>query len=368
MATGTVRKRGDKWQYIINLPFDPSKGVYPQIRKSGFERKKDAQDALRAALALIDASEGKASPALLLKDYLDEWLSSLNNKPRTVETYQYTCEIIKKYIGDVTLGDLTHVQIEAMYHSLETQGKAASSVHRVHRVLRAALNRAVRRGIITTSPMRRVDAPKGGSERRHTLSVEQVFTLLDWLKDRHPISYVGVYLAAYTGLRRGEICGLTWGDCDLDAAVVRVVQARQRRPKQGTDIVDKPKTVGSVRSVPLAPDLVTILREWRDEHAKVSDYVLVNAAGEPIDPATLARDMRKAVKALSLPPVSFHDLRHTHATLLLQGGTPLKVVAERLGHTSIRMTADTYSHVTQNMQQEATERIAGILKRQSELS
>ena len=83
----------------------------------------------------------------------------------------------------------------------------------------------------------------------------------------------------------------------------------------------------------------------------------------PIDPMSLARDMRKAVKALKLPSVSFHDLRHTHATLLLASGVNIKVVSERLGHTSITQTANTYAHVTQNMQEEATERIADILKR-----
>jgi integrase len=363
MANGRVRKRGNSWQYIINLSYDEKSGKYPQIHKGGFEKQADAKEALTAALAELSAKSGIPAPKITLQQYLSEWINGLSNvKPRTKETYEYTVGIINNYLGATPLGKLQHPAIEKMYRALEDSGKAASSVHRVHRVLRTALNRAVRRGIIDRSPMARVDPPSGKVERRHTLNAEQVFALLDWMNAHHPISFIGVMLAINTGLRRGEICGLLWGDIDFERGIIRIVQSRQRR--KGVDLIDTPKTKGSIRSIPLAADVLASLKAWQEQQgATEKDFVLAHPDQTPIDPMSLARDMRKAVKALNLPDVSFHDLRHTHATLLLANGVNIKVVSERLGHTSITQTANTYAHVTQNMQEEATERIATILKR-----
>nr|NNM90096.1 site-specific integrase [Bacilli bacterium] len=369
LATGTVRKRGDKWSYIINLPYDPVKGNYPQIRRSGFALKADAQDALMGALAAI--KEGSTAvqavtPPLTIEAYLTEWLTAIEPTvaPRTHETYKYSADLMTPYIGAINLDALTHEQIETMYHALQDRGLAPSSVHRIHRVLRTALNRAVKRGTIVTSPMVRVDPPNGRIEKRTVLDVAQAHALLDYIKTKHPASYIGVTLALQTGLRRGEICGLTWADVDFERGILRVVRSRQRRAKIG-DIVGDPKTAGSIRSIPVDTELLTRLQDWRQRQLITTDstYVMSHKDGTPIDPMTLARDMRLAITKLKLPHVSFHDLRHTHATLLLQANVPLKIVSERLGHASIAMTADTYSHVTENMQQEATEKIAAILHR-----
>lgn len=370
MASGTVRKRGDKWSYIINLPFDPQKGNYPQIRRSGFKGRKEALYALRLALNAIEAGATPAqatAPVLTVEGYLNEWLGSIAGTvaPRTLETYQYTTAIITQHIGNIALDKLTHEQIESMYHDLNKRGMASSSVHRVHRVLRAALNRAVKRGILTINPIARVDAPNGRVEKRGVLDVTQANILLDWLKTRHEASYIGVTLALQTGMRRGEISGLTWGNIDFERNIIRITRSRQRRAKTG-DIVGDPKTVGSIRSIPIDDELKTLLQSWRQQQliANNDTYVLSHTDGTPIDPSTLARDMRLAVKSLNLPDVSFHDLRHTHATLLLQANVPLKIVSERLGHASIVITANTYSHVTETMQEEATRKIADILRRE----
>jgi integrase len=368
MTTGTVRKRGDKWSYIINLPFDPVKGNYPQIRRSGFKGKKEALDALRLALNEIEAGATPVqatTPVLTVEKYMSEWLNSIAGTvaPRTLEIYRYSAELMTPYIGDAVLDKLDHQTIETMYSAFNTKGFAPSSVHRVHRVLRTALNRAVRRGIIATSPINRVDPPKNKIERRSVLDVDQANALLDWLKPTHYITYIAASLALHTGMRRGEISGLTWGDIDFERGIIRITRSRQRKHKQ--DIVGAPKTAGSIRAIPIDKKLLALLQDWRQQQLIANDttYVLAHKDGTAIDPNAITATMRKGLKALQLPQVSFHDLRHTHATLLLQANVPLKIVSERLGHASIVMTANTYSHVTENMQEEATRKISDILRR-----
>ncbi len=365
MVTGTVRRRDDKWQYIINLPFDPVKGSYPQIRKSGFASKKEAQEALR--IALVEMNEGTPSTSkLTVHEYLSTWTNSIKETVamRTWETYMYSSQIIQKHIGNIELNKLTHTEIEHMYRILADQHLANSSVHRIHRVLRTALNRAVRRGIITSSPMVRVDPPSAKIERRNILSADQAQTLLDWLEIHRPYTYVAAIITLHTGMRRGEICGLQWRDVDWERKIIRVVRSRQRR--NGQDYVSNPKTITSIRPIPVDQELIETLTEWRKKFIDTpneSNFILSRFDGVPIDPATLARDIRIGIAKTYLPDISFHDLRHTHATLLLQEGVAMKIVSERLGHSNINVTANTYSHVTETMQEAATEKIAAILTR-----
>lgn len=372
MATGRIIKRNGKWAYVISLPYDPDTGKYPQRWRSGFETKKAADDAMRKDIALLDAGEVDHA-SITLEEYLHEWLGTVGNlrAPRTSETYRYTIERwIIPQLGDVKLSKLDHRKIERMYRSIAAEGIAPSSVHRVHRVLRAALNRAVKRGLLSKSPMDQVDAPSNKIDRRETLSPDHAVRLLAYFDDRSPMMRMAAYLAIYTGMRRGELCGLTWGDVDWAHGVLRVIQSRQRR--DGKDLVGGTKTAGSTRPIVVDDAVMSEVKKWRsfhEHHAQSrglsllsSDYVLRHLDGTVPDPATLSKDLLKAVRALELPRISFHDLRHTHATLLLQANVPLKVVSERLGHASIGTTANVYAHVTENMQRQAADKLGDILR------
>jgi integrase len=186
---------------------------------------------------------------------------------------------------------------------------------------------------------------------------------------RCPIAYLGVYLAVYTGLRRSELCGLRWGDVDWEKSVLHV--RRMRQFVRGREILDVPKTKRSIRDIALAEPQTEVLRSFhrraqvwshgRGERWNVESYVLSRPDGKPIYPDTLTHDLRKTLRALNFPPISFHDLRHTHATLLLESGVPLVTVSTRLGHSSIRLTADVYAHVTDTMQRDAIEKLTNAL-------
>ena len=380
MVTGRIVKFEDGkgkvkcWAYVINLPKDEH-GKYQQKKRQGFRTRNAAEAAMRQALTDIDQG-AVVTRSMTVTEYLSEWLRrSVEGKraPRTLETYQHTIGLITPHIGQVKLDKLEPHQIERLYQSV-AQGHAAATVHRVHSVLSAALNRAVRWGYLQASPMLRVDAPAMPKSRRNVLSMEELAQVEDWLRDSKPVVWLGVYLAARTGLRRGELCGLRWRDADLSRAVLRVVQQRQHR--RGQTLVGPTKTDGSARPVPIGNSVVATLREWQRQHQEHTRlrgeswtedaYVLCHMTGEEIHPSTLSHDFLEAVRACKTAQVSFHDLRHTHATILLESGAPMKVIAERLGHNSTRMAEETYTHLRETIQRDAVEMIEKAFRNTSE--
>ena len=374
MTTGRIIDRNDKYAYVISLPPDPVTGKRKQRWRSGFATKAEAAAELRKALNALD--DTGLTPDITVAEYLEEWLSrgvEGKRRPRTLENYQYGCSHISAALGKVKIDKLTARHIERMYNDLAAR-LSSSSVHSVHRTFKNALNRAVKWGYLDKSPMVRVDAPTLRTPRRNTLNAEQAKGVLEWLRERFPIAYIGTYLAVYSGMRRGEIAGLRWSDVGWERMALHVKRSRQRIRKQ--DIIGDPKTEKSTRSVPVSESVISLLRTWKrqqQEYAMArgsgwSDeaYVLLKPDGSQYEPVDLLYSLRKARKALDLPHVSFHDLRHTYATILLENGVPLKTVSELLGHADISITANTYAHVTETMQRAAVDALDMAFRKSSD--
>jgi len=174
-----------------------------------------------------------------------------------------------------------------------------------------------------------------------------------------PYRYI-IFLAIYTGLRRGELLGLRWADVDVENQTISVNQSLQRMVGKGL-IVTEPKTRSSRRLVTLPPTAVKVLTSLKTERMdqcgdlgwSESNYVFCNKNGAPMSPDTVSHAFNRLVKRTEIPHVRFHDLRHTHATLMLKQGVNPKIVCERLGHSSVTITMDTYSHVLPGMQEKA---------------
>lgn len=363
MITGKVKKIDGKWGYVIYLPRDEN-GKYQQKKKQGFSSKSHAEAAMREMIGRLEAGTPKVS--ISVAQYLDLWIEKGvegKRSPRTVDNYKMTTRYIKEAFGSVKLDDLAPHQIERLYESL---GKrlSSSTVHTVHRHLRAALNRAIKWGYLKETPLKRVDSPSLHTPKRSTMSVEQAQQALEWLRTRHHASYIGIYLAIYTGMRRSEVCGLQWNDIDWVENVIHISRTRQQR--KGEIIIGGTKTKLSERSIRVSEDVIKLLRDWRRKQREHSiargdswddnNFVHRQLTGELCGPDSLTHDLRSAEIALDLPLITFHDLRHTHATILLEAGVPLKTVSDRLGHSSIRVTADTYAHVTKKMESEAVDK------------
>ena len=239
-------------------------------------------------------------------------------------------------------------------------GLSATIVNHCHRRLSKALNDAVKRNLIDRNPCTFATTPKIQAKEIHPLDDYQIVDILTEAKESqyHAITYMGLH----TGMRRGELCALKWKDIDLDLGAIHVNRALYRR--RGIDYISSPKTRWGRRAIALSPQTVLFLKEelqkqfdnrlfygYRlDQDSPVFRYTY---NGEPIQPNALTHTFKRICIVVGLGTTKFHDLRHTHAVMLLKQGVHPKIVQERLGHSSISVTMDIYSHVIPSMQEEA---------------
>lgn len=370
---GHVRKRGRKWCFVLDVGQDPTTGKRKQKWFSGFKTKKDAEKAMAKTIHELDQGTYVEPKKITLAEYLPEWLDNHgkhNLKPTTYATY--SC-FIKNHIipslGSLTLNQLQPLHLQKFYtKKLEngrTDGKGGlspQSVRYLHAILRKALDHAVKWQIINRNVAKFVDPPPITKIEITTLTSEQVADFLYHAKnDRY---YIAFLLAVTTGLRRGEILALRWQDIDFQSKVASI--RRSLVLVDNKTVFQDPKTYGSQRSISL-PNLVMIELErhqriQRQERISKgntyqnNDLIITTSLGTPVSPRNLLRSFKKILKKASLPDIRLHDIRHTHATLMLQQGEHPKIVSERLGHSNTRVTLDTYSHVLPNMQKDAVER------------
>jgi integrase len=316
--------------------------------------------------AMADRDEGLVFDADNLKvgEYLERWLvdSVLDTvRPTTYERYEQIVRIhVRPALGSVKLKNLTPVHVRGLYREKLEAGLSARTVQYIHVTLHKALKQAVQDGLIPRNATEAVKAPQVRREEMRPLSGDQVKVLLEVARgDRLEALYV---LAIHTGLRQGELLGLKWEDVDLESGTLRV--RRTLVTAKAGPVLTAPKTKGSRRSVKLTQGAVEALRSHLKHQLQEIDragslwrengLMFASESGEPLDRRYLTSCRYKALlKRAELPMIRFHDLRHTCATLLLSKNVNPKIVSEMLGHASIAITLDTYSHVLPNMRDQA---------------
>jgi integrase len=372
-SAGSVYKRGNVYWVKVELDPDPLTGKRRYHYKGGFATKKEA-DAYRVqVLSEIQRGTFTVPAKLTLREYAARWLEAVkpNLGPRSWEAYEMNLRVrILPYLGNVELGKLQPLALQELYAKLLGEGLSPRSVLYVHRTLHRMLEMAVKWGMVGRNVADAVEPPKQERKEVQVLDEEQASKLLSGITDLRLL--VPVALALGCGLRRSEICGLRWQDVDLEAGRLHVTQTVQRLPRQG--LVTLPtKTHRSRRPVDIPPGVVDILRRWRRQQAQErlaagplwqdTGFVCTAPDGRPLDPDWLTDVFPRTAQGLGLPAINFHALRHSHASFLLKKGTHPKVVQERLGHSSINITMDTYSHLLPGMQKEAALAIDGIFTR-----
>ena len=328
------------------------------------EKRQDVADKLAEALG--DRSKGLVFEADNVKvgEYLERWLAdSVRDtvRPTTFERYEQICRAhIRPALGKTKLKNLTPAHVRGLYREKLDAGLSPRTVQYVHVTLHKALKQAVMDGLIPRNATEAVKPPQVRREEMRLLEPEQVKTLLEAARgDRLEALYV---LAVTTGLRQGELLGLKWEDVDLEEGTLRV-RRTLATAKDGPQLT-APKTKGSRRTVSLTQSATEALRShlklqlgeidgagslWRE-----NGLVFASETGEPLDRRNVTTHRFKPLlKRAGLPQVRFHDLRHTCATLLLSRNVNPKIVSEMLGHSSIAITLDTYSHVLPNMRDRA---------------
>lgn len=358
---------------------DPATGKRKQHKKRFTGTKAEADKYLTQIQAQIIGGEYTGNLGdIKLRDYLDKWKLEYCKPNLAYKTYKSYASIIRLYLnpelGGIKISNLKAAHIQSYYTKmLEVNKLSGTSVLYHHRILHEALKHAVNLGYIPFNPCDRVKAPRKNKTDMQTLSIDQANYFLENCKEEK--AYLPIMLALQTGMRLGEICGLCWKDVDLENGNINITHSLQR---QNTGLVLKDvKTSKSRRSIPIANDCIKELKKVQlkckqDKLALGKGYdkrgfVCCWDDGRPLEPTwvskqwvqIIAQDKKRAEKEETerhFPDgVRFHDLRHTHASILLSQGISLKLVQERLGHQSISTTGDIYSHVSPSMQKEAVD-------------
>jgi integrase len=369
---GHIRERSPgHWAIVIDVR-DPQTGKRKRRWHSFAGTKRQAQIECARVISEIQTGATIEPSRMTVAQFLDLWLEHIKPKvaPRTHERYG---EIVRTYLtpafGPTWLTKLQAIAISAAYAAMLANGRSkgngglsARSVHHCHRILSQALRQAVRWRMLLRNPCDDVDPPR---VERRVLKVWDVATMAEALERARSLRiFVPMLLAGMLGLRRGEIAALRWRHIDLDAAQVAVVESFEQT-RQGIRI-KAPKS-GRGRKVMLPARAVEELRAWRMKQAqellslgiRLNDdgFVCGGENGQPIQPQSLTHAWHRFLAGTGLPRLRFHDLRHSHATHMLAAGVHPKIASERLGHATVGLTLDTYSHVIPGMQEDAVVRV-----------
>lgn len=372
---GTITQRKDgRWEARVWLADGKRKCYYGETRQ---------EVARKLAEAMRDRDKGlpqQSDERLRLSTFLSEWLDGKRAtlRPRTWTRYCELLAHVQTALGSQKLTRITPRELQRFYSDLQAEkpegaGLSPTTAHHVHSALRQALASAERQGLLARNPADLVDAPRMRQTEMHTLDLQQSRTLLEAARDDR---LEGLYaLALTTGMRQGELLALRWRDVDLDAHHLQVRGTLAWRTGQGFSI-GQPKTKRSRRRIDLDAEAVAALRRHKARQAEERlaagalwgseshwpDLVFTSEIGGPLDARNLAqRSFNRLLKRADLPIIRFHDLRHTAATLMLLQGINAKIVSERLGHSSVGITLDRYSHVLPSMQRDAAQVIGKAL-------
>ncbi|MCR8980945.1 site-specific integrase [Brevibacillus laterosporus] len=368
---GHVRKRGDKWCFVVELPRDESTGKRKQKWFSGFTKKKDAEQALTQKLHELQTGLTIDASDMTVSQYMEYWLENYakaSTRPTTHNVYE---KRIKRYIipriGRIKLKDLKVIHLQKMYTDLLKNGAmyreggiSPITIRHIHGLIHKALQNAERWQMITRNVARLVELPRVEKKETIVLTREQVQALVESVKGKELC--IPVLLAVTTGMRYAEVFGLAWKDIDFEKKTIHVKQQLVRT--KGAYHLTPPKTKSSERIISLSESLIGPLKQHKAEQAQskllfgpsfnVDGLVCCRPEdGLPYSATPVRRKFRRVLEEAGVPDIRIHDLRHTVATLLLETGVHPKIVSELLGHANIGITLDRYSHVSMTMQQEA---------------
>jgi len=367
-------KRGNNEGSVHKLPNGRWRG---QVSHEGhrlskvFPTQRECLEWVRKNRNQIDDGMTFISTKLTLSEYMLGWLTNAKATKR-LTTWVHYDELNRLYIspnlGHIKLKDLRAEHIQGLYNQLIEKDIGAHTIRKVHALLHSALQQAVKIGSIVHNPANVVDPPRKPTREMAVLDESQISQMLVVAKGHR---WEALYhLAIVTGMRESELLGLKWIDLDWVRKYLKVERQLQRPAGNGVEFVP-PKTKYGKRSVALGEITMEVLHAHYErqqvERLAVGDawiehgLIFTTSNGTPIHQRNLLRDFKSLVKQAGLPPVRFHDLRHTAASLMLNHDVPVIVVSRRLGHARTSITLDVYGHLLPSMQAEAAELIDALV-------
>ncbi len=360
------KAKSNPWYFAVN---HKENGKYKKILRRGFKTQKDAKVAMTDLQNELNKGTFIERSTTTYSAFMKDWLEDKKTKVKAVTLQTYKALVnnhIIPHIGKIELQKLTPRHIQSLYNTLqEKKALSGENIQKVHSIINDSLNKALTWGLVQKNVASVVDRPKSVKKEMEVWEIEEAHQFLKVAeKDR----YYGVFLLALTtGMRQGEILGLRWKDVDLETGILAITQTLSH---DGKELQVGAKTDSGVRTVMIDDDTVKVLKNLdkrcKEEKMKAgpelySKLGLVNctALGTPVTPRNIMRSFYRLVDDAKVKKIRFHDLRHTHATMLLKGNVNPKIVAERMGWTDTKML-DRYQHVMPNMQKQAAETFGNL--------
>ena len=372
---GTIRKRSDgRWEarIIIGHKNDGS----PMYKSAFAKTQKSALKQLHQLLDLYRDVDLTEECRMTLGEWMDKWLDEymiFTVRESTLDSYRCLTENqVKRFIGEKQLSSLTTAELQKFYIKIKKEGRvkpnrdgsyelADSIVRKIHMMLHEALDTAVRERLIAKNPTNGTTIPKTNYIEKQILGDEQLETFLEEIKkEEYWCDFF--YVEVMTGLRRGEICGLKWSDIDFDANKLRVQRSVSAKKGGGLNIGET-KTNTGTRIITMPPSVREVLQNRRQ--TAITEWVFPAFLNpeQPIHPEAAYRKLKVILKHAELPLIRFHDLRHTFATHAMKSGVDPKTLSGILGHTNASFTLDTYTHVTSDMQKNASAIVGNMMQK-----
>lgn len=371
-----IIQRKDRFYVVSYDGLDPLTGKERRRwHPAGHDRHEAEQMAARIERDAAGAAPARGGPTLLGEFLTNTWLPIKRRHVRTSTSYRYSWMVdhyINPSIGNVALRRLRADHLDDLYDTLGTTGGrhgtglAPKTVHEVHMIVRSSLDVAMRRQLVGTNVAQATNARHKRPTRKvpRSWAAEELATFL--IAARPQRLYPALHLTACTGMRRGEVAGLKWSD--LDRANQRLSISRTLQSIAGQPVEFPVKTRTSRRCIDIDDQTIDVLSRWRRRLTRdalphdADDWIFVNTTGRFVNPEPISQLFHRIQHQLpDLTRIRFHDLRHTHASLLIMDGVPVKVVSERLGHANVAFTMHTYQHLLPGMSAAAARQFAALL-------
>jgi len=372
---GNIRKRKDgRWEGRYTAGYDPETGK-PISKNVLGKTQAEVREKLKAALELAEKIDVTRSEDFTLSEWLRYWLDNYGQvylRPSSQVNYEgfLNNQISHDTIGSMKIKKLTTHDLQFFFNRMRVSGRvqrkesekkpaglAAKSIRNMYFFVSHALDRAAIEKLIPENPAKGIVLPKKERPEMKTLPLEDLKKFFQ--EARNSGVFELYYTELATGLRRGELLALKWEDLDF---VGNSIYVHSQVTRMKGKVQESPlKTPNAYRSIIVAEDVMTILKEKKEREKGFSKYVFSSPSGGPISPDSVLNMLHRVLKRAGLEKVRFHDLRHTFATLALQNGVDVKTLSGLLGHYSAGFTLDTYGHITNAMKRDAANKVGSFL-------